>query len=188
MGPPGAGKGTQASSLADKLGVPQIATGQIFRSNVREGTELGRTAKQYLDAGDYVPDSVTNEMVRTRLREPDAEAGFVLDGYPRTLDQVGTLDDILAELGTKLDAVVSLKVDSDELVARLVRRADSDGRSDDDESVIRYRQKVYVEQTAPLLDVYAERGQLIEVDGLGEVDDVRDRIAAAITDHTQRDA
>jgi adenylate kinase len=188
MGPPGAGKGTQASTLADKLGVPQISTGHIFRSNVSEGTELGRTAKQYLDAGDYVPDSVTNEMVRTRLREPDAEAGFVLDGYPRTLDQVSTLDDILAELGTELDAVVSLKVDSDELVARLVRRADSDGRSDDDEAVIRYRQEVYVQQTAPLLDVYAERGLLVEVDGLGEIDDVRERIATAITDHTRRDA
>jgi adenylate kinase len=188
MGPPGAGKGTQASTLADKLGVPQIATGHIFRSNVSEGTELGRTAKQYLDAGDYVPDSVTNEMVRTRLREPDAEAGFVLDGYPRTLDQVSTLDDILAELGTELDAVVSLTVDSDELVARLVRRADSDGRSDDDEAVIRYRQEVYVQQTAPLLDVYAERGLLVEVDGLGEIDDVRERIATAITDHTRRDA
>ncbi len=188
MGPPGAGKGTQALALSDKLGVPQIATGHIFRNNVSEGTELGRTAQRYMDAGDYVPDSVTNEMVRTRLREPDAEAGFVLDGYPRTLDQVSTLDDILTELGTKLDAVVSLKVDSEELIARLLRRADSDGRSDDDESVIRHRQQVYVEQTAPLLDVYAERGQLIEVDGLGEIEDVRERIATAITDHTERDA
>ncbi len=186
MGPPGAGKGTQALALSDKLGVPQIATGHIFRNNVSEGTELGRTAQRYMDAGDYVPDSVTNEMVRTRLREPDAEDGFLLDGYPRTLDQVGTLDDILAELGTKLDAVVSLKVDSEELVARLLKRAHRDGRADDDESVIRYRQNVYAEQTAPLLDVYAAHGLLIEVDGIGDVDEVRERIASALAEHAER--
>lgn len=188
MGPPGAGKGTQASSLSDRLDVPQIATGDIFRGHVSAGTELGRTAQRYMDAGDYVPDSVTNEMVRERLGEPDADHGFVLDGYPRTLDQVSTLDQILADLGSRLDAVVSLKVDSEELVARLLKRAESDGRTDDDEAVIRHRQKVYVEQTAPLLDVYAERGLLIEVDGIGDVDHVRDRIAAAISGHTVRDA
>lgn len=188
MGPPGAGKGTQASTLSAELGVPQIATGEIFRSNVSDGTELGRTAQRYMDAGDYVPDSVTNAMVRARLNEPDVEVGFLLDGYPRTLDQVDTLDEILDELGTGLDAVVSLKVDREELVARLVRRAESDGRSDDDESVIRHRQRVYGEQTAPLLDVYARRGLVIEVDGLGEVDEVRDRIADAVAAHTKRDA
>jgi len=188
MGPPGAGKGTQASTLSKDLGVPQIATGDIFRSNVSTGTEIGRTAQRYMDAGDYVPDSVTNQMVRARLGEADAQDGFLLDGYPRTLDQVGTLDDILAELGTELDAVVSLKVDSEELIARLLKRAHQDGRADDDESVIRYRQKVYVDQTAPLLDVYAVRGLLIEVDGIGDVDEVRGRIATAVADHTKRDA
>ena len=181
MGPPGAGKGTQAAKLSEKLGVPQIATGDIFRANVSAGTELGRTAKRYMDAGDYVPDSVTNEMVRDRLSEPDARAGFLLDGYPRTVDQVSTLDSILADLGTRLDGVVALKVPHDELVARLVRRAEEDSRSDDTEEVIRYRQEVYAEQTAPLLQEYSSRGILIEVDGTGDVDDVQDRVMNAVT-------
>jgi len=180
MGPPGAGKGTQAATLSEKLGVPQIATGDIFRANVSAGTELGQTAKRYMDAGDYVPDSVTNEMVRDRLSEPDARAGFLLDGYPRTVDQVSTLDSILADLGTRLDGVVALKVPKDELVARLVRRAEEDGRSDDTEEVIRYRQEVYAEQTAPLLQEYSSRGILIEVDGTGDVDDVQERVMNAV--------
>ena len=181
MGPPGAGKGTQAATLSEKLGVPQIATGDIFRANVSAGTELGQTAKRYMDAGDYVPDSVTNEMVRDRLSEPDARDGFLLDGYPRTVDQVRTLDGILADLGTQLDGVVALKVPGEELVARLVRRAEEDGRSDDTEEVIRYRQQVFMEQTAPLLQEYSSRGILIEVDGTGEVDDVHERVMHAVS-------
>jgi adenylate kinase len=180
MGPPGAGKGTQAAALSSELGVPQIATGDIFRANVSAGTELGRTAQRYMDAGDYVPDSVTNEMVRARLAEPDAQAGFLLDGYPRTVDQVSTLDGILAELGGRLDGVVSLKVPAEELVARLVNRAQTDGRSDDTEDVIRHRQEVYTEQTAPLLDEYSSRGILLEVDGTGAVDEVHARVMAAV--------
>ncbi|MGH3502447.1 MAG: adenylate kinase [Nocardioidaceae bacterium] len=180
MGPPGAGKGTQAEMLSGKLDVPQISTGDIFRTNVSQGTELGRTAQRYMDEGEYVPDEVTNEMVRNRLAESDTNLGFVLDGYPRTVDQVETLDGILAELGQALDAVVSLAVDSEELIARLLKRARTSGRSDDTEEVIRHRQEVYLEQTAPLLEIYAERGVLVTVDGLGEVDDVAERILAAL--------
>jgi adenylate kinase len=181
MGPPGAGKGTQAAALSDELGVPQIATGDIFRANVSAGTELGRTAKRYMDAGDYVPDSVTNEMVRERLGEPDAAKGFLLDGYPRTVDQVSELDDILANMGTALDGVVSLKVPAEELVARLVKRAEEDDRSDDTEEVFRYRQEVYAEQTAPLLHEYSSRGMLVEVDGTGDVDAVHARVMDAVS-------
>jgi adenylate kinase len=180
MGPPGAGKGTQATALSAKLGVPQIATGDIFRANVTQGTELGRAAKRYMDAGDYVPDSLTNAMVRARLAEPDAWDGFLLDGYPRTVDQVSTLDDILAGLGTKLDAVVALKVPAEELVSRLVNRAHRDGRSDDTEDVIRHRQELYTQQTAPLLDEYSRRGILLEIDGIGEVEEVQARVMAAL--------
>lgn len=180
MGPPGAGKGTQAERLAERLGVPKVSTGDIFRSNVADGTELGRTAQRYMDAGAYVPDEVTNEMVRHRLAQPDAESGFVLDGYPRTLDQVQTLDAILAELGRGIDAVVSLDVDSEELVARLLDRARTSGRSDDTEEVIRHRQQVYLDETAPLLDQYGERDLLVRVDGVGAVDDVAARVLAAL--------
>lgn len=180
MGPPGAGKGTQAALLAERAGVVHISTGDIFRANVSEQTELGRTAQRYMDAGEYVPDEVTNAMVRDRLGEPDALQGFLLDGYPRTLDQVGELDRILADHGGALDAVISLAVDSEELVQRLLLRAQTSGRSDDTEDVIRKRQDVYREETAPLLEVYRERGLLREIDGVGEVDDVAARVAAAL--------
>ena len=180
MGPPGAGKGTQASVVAGRFGVPAISTGDIFRANVSEGTPLGLEAKRYMDAGEYVPDSVTNEMVRNRIAEPDAEPGFLLDGYPRTLAQVEELDGMLAAAGQALDAVVVLTVDAEELVQRLLKRAETSGRSDDTEDVIRHRQDVYTEQTAPLIDVYRDRGLLLEVDGLGEVDEVSARILAAL--------
>lgn len=180
MGPPGAGKGTQASVVAGRFGVPAISTGDIFRANVSEGTPLGLEAKRYMDAGEYVPDSVTNEMVRNRIAEPDAEPGFLLDGYPRTLAQVEELDGMLAGSDRSLDAVVVLTVDAEELVQRLLKRAETSGRSDDTEDVIRHRQDVYTEQTAPLIDVYRDRGILLEVDGLGEVDEVSARILAAL--------
>nr|WP_297417271.1 adenylate kinase [uncultured Nocardioides sp.] len=180
MGPPGAGKGTQAKTIADKLGIPAISTGDIFRANVSQQTPLGLEAKGYMDKGDYVPDTVTNAMVRDRLNEPDARVGFLLDGYPRTLAQVEELDKMLAEQGTSIDKVVVLTVDQDEIVARLLRRAEIEGRTDDTEDVIRKRQQVYAEQTAPLISVYAERGVLVEVDGMGAVEEVSARIFEAI--------
>jgi adenylate kinase len=176
MGPPGAGKGTQAQVVADRFGIPAISTGDIFRSNVSQGTELGVEAKRYMDAGEYVPDSVTNLMVRHRIDEPDAEKGFLLDGYPRTLAQVDELDGMIKFTGHRLDGVVVLTVDADELVRRLTERAQSEGRSDDTEEVVRRRQEVYAEQTAPLIEVYRERGLVHEVDGIGEVDEVTQRI------------
>jgi adenylate kinase len=176
MGPPGAGKGTQAKVLADRLGVPTISTGDIFRVNVAGGTELGREAQRYLDAGEYVPDEVTNAMVRERLAADDARSGFLLDGYPRTLDQGAVLDGLLAEHGRRLDAVVVLEVDPDELVQRLLHRAGLEHRSDDTEEVIRRRLQVYAEQTLPLIEVYGERGLVMSADGAGEVPDVTQRI------------
>jgi adenylate kinase len=180
MGPPGAGKGTQAKVVSTRLGVPAVSTGDIFRANVSEGTPLGLEAKRYMDDGDYVPDAVTNAMVRDRLSQPDATDGFLLDGYPRTLAQVEELDAMLAAAGASLDAAVVLTVDDEELVQRLLHRAETEGRTDDTEEVIRHRQDVYNEQTAPLIAVYAERGQLIEVDGMGGVDEVSGRIFAEL--------
>jgi adenylate kinase len=182
MGPPGAGKGTQASVVADHFNIPAISTGDIFRANVSNGTELGRKAKEYMDAGEYVPDEVTNLMVRNRIDESDAEPGFLLDGYPRTVAQVEELDGMIKHTGHKLDAVVVLTVDGEELVQRLLQRAETDGRSDDTEDVIRRRQELYIEQTEPLIDVYRGRGMLIEVDGMGEVDEVTQRIFKALQD------
>ena len=180
MGPPGAGKGTQAKFVAQHFGIPAISTGDIFRANVSEGTPLGKEAQRYMDAGEYVPDEITNSMVRNRIDERDAVPGFLLDGYPRTLAQVEELDGMIGFTGHRLDAVVVLTVDHDELVQRLVQRAALEGRADDTEDVIRRRQEVYAEQTAPLIEVYRDRDLLIEVDGLGEVDDVTQRIFAAL--------
>jgi adenylate kinase len=176
MGPPGAGKGTQAKVVAGHFGVPAISTGDIFRANVAGRTPLGVEAQRYMDAGEYVPDEVTNAMVRDRIGLPDAEPGFLLDGYPRTLAQVDELDAMLSERDFSLDAVVALTADQDELVARLLQRAHVEGRADDTEEVIRRRQEVYEEQTAPLIAVYRERGLLVDVDGMGQVDEVTQRI------------
>lgn len=180
MGPPGAGKGTQAKFIADHFGIPAISTGDIFRANVSQGTPLGVEAKRYMDAGEYVPDEVTNRMVRNRIDEPDASHGFLLDGYPRTLAQVEELDGMIKFTGHQLDAVVVLTVDQEEIVQRLLQRAQTEGRADDTEDVIRRRQEVYVEQTQPLIEVYKERGLVHEIDGLGEVDDVTKRIFDAL--------
>jgi adenylate kinase len=180
MGPPGAGKGTQARFIADHFKIPAISTGDIFRANVSAGTELGVEAKRYMDAGEYVPDAVTNLMVRNRIDEPDAERGFLLDGYPRTLAQVEELDGMIAFTGHRLDAVVSLTVDQDEIVSRLLQRAQVEGRADDTEDVIRRRQEVYLEQTEPLIEVYKQRGIVVEIDGMGEVDEVTQRIFSAL--------
>lgn len=180
VGPPGSGKGTQAARIGSRLGVVAISTGDIFRENVKEMTPLGVEAKKYMDAGDYVPDSVTNEMVRDRLGQPDVADGFLLDGYPRTLAQVAELDDILLAGGRRLDAVLLLSADNDELVARLLKRAEIEGRADDTEEVIRHRLGVYHEQTEEVVAAYRERGLVKEVDGLGELDQVTDRIMAAL--------
>lgn len=180
MGPPGAGKGTQAGSIAEHFGIPAISTGDIFRQNVADGTELGVEAQKYMHAGEYVPDEITNEMVRNRLAEDDAESGFLLDGYPRTLAQVEELDGMIGASGHRLDAVVVLTADQEELVARLLQRAVDQGRKDDTEEVIRRRQELYVEQTEPLLGVYRDRDLLIEVDGMGEVSEVTQRIFDAL--------
>jgi adenylate kinase len=180
MGPPGAGKGTQAKVIAGRLSIPAISTGDIFRKNVSEKTELGVEAKRYMDAGDYVPDEVTNAMVGARLAEPDASEGFLLDGYPRTVAQVAELDSMLEEAGRQIDAVVVLTVDQQEVVERLLRRAREEGRVDDTEDVIRHRQDVYAQQTAPLIEVYDERGVLVEVDGMGPVEEVTSRVFEAL--------
>ncbi len=180
MGPPGAGKGTQAKTIGSHFGIPAISTGDIFRANVSAGTPLGVEAKRYMDAGEYVPDEVTNLMVRNRIDEEDAIPGFLLDGYPRTLQQVEELDGMISFTGHALDTVLVLAVDDEELVQRLLQRAQSEGRADDTEEVIRRRQELYNEQTAPLIEVYRERGLLLEVDGMGDVDEVTTRLFEAL--------
>ena len=180
MGPPGAGKGTQAKFVAEHFGIPAISTGDIFRANVSEGTELGLKAQSFMDAGEYVPDEVTNLMVRNRIDQDDAAPGFLLDGYPRTVAQVEELDGMIKFTGHQLDAVVVLTVDAEEVVQRLIQRAEVEGRADDTEDVIRRRQEVYAEQTEPLIDVYKKRGILIEVDGMGDVAEVTQRVFDAL--------
>jgi adenylate kinase len=178
VGPPGAGKGTQATTLSDKLRVPHISTGDLFRAHINAQTELGQRVRQYLDAGRLVPDEVTNEMVRERLSEPDAESGFVLDGFPRNVGQADLLKKVLDETEDGLDAVIEIQVDDEQLVQRLLAR----GRADDTEDVIRHRQQVYRSETAPLLDYYED--VLVTVDGVGEMDEIADRILNALRDRT----
>jgi adenylate kinase len=186
MGPPGAGKGTQAMRIAEHYGIPAISTGDIFRAMKNADTPLARQVRAIMESGGYVSDEITNEIVQDRLARPDCQGGFLLDGYPRTLQQVRTLDDHLAETGRPLDAVISLLADTEEVVVRLLRRAAIDGRSDDNEETIRVRLQVYAEQTEPLLEVYRSRGLLVEVDGLGEVDEVSERVFAALDAHRER--
>ena len=182
MGPPGAGKGTQAVVVAAALGIPHISTGDIFRANVSAGTPLGEEAQRYMNAGEYVPDSITNAMVRDRISHDDCNPGFLLDGYPRTLEQVNELDMMLQADGRRLDRVVELTVDTEEVVGRLLKRAQEQGRADDTADVIRRRLEVYFDQTAPLVAVYRERGILLEVDGMGDVAEVSERILSAVSD------
>ncbi|MEU3621699.1 adenylate kinase [Amycolatopsis coloradensis] len=178
VGPPGAGKGTQAVALSEKLRIPHISTGDLFRAHVGEQTPLGREAKRYLDSGELVPDSVTNEMVRERLAEPDAKVGFLLDGFPRNTKQADVLGEILGEVDTELNAVIQLQVSEDVVVERLLSR----GRSDDTEEVIRRRQQIYVSETAPLLEYYADI--LVTVDGVGSIDEISARVLEALRDRT----
>ncbi|HWK21047.1 MAG TPA: adenylate kinase [Microbacteriaceae bacterium] len=182
VGPPGAGKGTQAGRIAEAYGVPAISTGDIFRANISQGTPLGVRVKAILDSGGLVSDAMTNEIVADRLAQEDAARGFLLDGYPRTEEQVRFLDEHLAADGQRLDAVIRLVADEDEVVRRLRLRAIELGRSDDTEEVIRHRQDLYARETAPLLAAFAKRGLLIEVDGLGEVDEVTARILGALAE------
>ncbi|MFD1814769.1 adenylate kinase [Rhodococcus gannanensis] len=174
LGPPGAGKGTQAAILSEKLGVPHISTGDLFRANIGQQTALGLEAKKYLDAGNLVPSEITNNMVKARVAEPDAANGFLLDGFPRTVDQAEALEGILSELGAKLDGVLAFDVDDEVVVERMLAR----GRADDTEDVIRNRMRVYREETAPLLDHY--QGSIVTVDAVGSVDEVNARALAAL--------
>ncbi|GAB3129327.1 adenylate kinase [Tsukamurella serpentis] len=174
LGPPGAGKGTQAERLSEKYGIPHISTGDLFRANISEGTPLGVEAKKYMDAGELVPSSVTVDMVRSRLAEPDAKNGFILDGFPRSTEQADSLAEILAERGEKIDAVLSFEVPEDTVVERMLAR----GRADDTEDVIRNRMRVYAKETAPLLDYYGDT--VTRIDAVGTVDEVLGRVAAQL--------
>ena len=180
LGPPGAGKGTQASRIAEHLGIPAISTGDIFRANIKNETPLGLQVKEVLASGGYVSDEVTNAIVNDRLAQTDCAPGFLLDGYPRTLAQVDALDVMLADHGAALDNVLELTVDDDAVVARLLKRAESEGREDDTEHVIRERMAIYHRETKPLSDTYRAHGLLVEVDGLGQVDEVTTRILTAL--------
>lgn len=181
MGAPGAGKGTQAPSIATHYGIPAISTGDIFRANVKQKTPLGLKVEAIMAVGDYVPDELTEQIVADRLDQDDAQSGFLLDGFPRTLHQVGALDDYLAERGHQLDAVLSLTVDTEALIQRLLKRAQIEGRADDSEETIRHRMDVYQQDTSPLIDDYRDRGLLIEVDGDGQIAEVSERIFAALS-------
>lgn len=180
LGPPGAGKGTQASRLAQRWEVPAISTGDIFRTNVQGGTELGRRAQEYMSAGALVPDEVTNAMVRDRLAQDDVAQGFLLDGYPRNPEQAVELDTMLAELDVSLDVAIEITADREIVTDRLLKRAQIEGRSDDTEPVIRKRLEVYSQQTAPVAAYYEGRGLLVQVDGMGEIDAVTEAIHAAV--------
>jgi len=180
IGPPGSGKGTQAERISERLGVVAISTGDIFRANVKGGTPLGLEAKQYIDNGDFVPDSVTNKMVRDRLLQEDATSGFLLDGYPRTTCQVDELDDILAAGDQVLDVVLQWPADNGKRVPRLLHGAKETGRSEDNEAVIRHRLDLYHGQTEAVVAKYAERGILAQVDGLGGIDDVTNRVIRSL--------
>jgi len=177
LGPPGAGKGTQAVRIAEKYNVPHISTGDILRAAVKEGTELGKLAKSYMDRGELVPDDVIIGIIRERLSQPDVkERGFILDGFPRTIAQAEALDELLAEMELPLDKVIYLNVDDEEIVKRLLAR----GRADDTEEVIRNRLKVYREQTAPLVDYYTEKGLLVEICGVGEIEEITKKIEESL--------
>ncbi len=180
LGPPGAGKGTQASRIAEALQIPAISTGDIFRSNIKNGTALGKKVQDIIEAGHYVPDEVTNEIVFDRLSQDDAKNGYLLDGYPRTIEQVWALREWHWGYDTDLDHVIELKVPDEEVVDRLLKRAEIEGRADDTEEVIRERMKVYHAETTPISDMARERGLLREVDGTGSIDEVFERCMEAL--------
>jgi adenylate kinase len=180
IGPPGSGKGTQTARISSHLGVPAISTGDIFRDNVKKLTSLGLQAKKYLDNGDFVPDEITNDMIRDRLSWDDARTGFLLDGYPRTRGQVDYLDVILTARGLELDVVLQLRVQDEEITSRLLARADDSGRTDDNEAVIKHRLDLYHRQTELVVACYYERGRLLQIDGAGAVSEVTERALHAL--------
>ena len=180
LGPPGAGKGTQAERLVKALGIPQIATGDMLRAAAKAGTPIGREAAGYMERGELVPDAVVIGVAEERLRQPDARAGFILDGFPRTAGQAEALDRMLEQLGVRLERCVALRLDEETLVRRLLKRAAIEGRSDDSEATIRKRMRVYRESTEPLVDYYRRRGVLVEVDGEGSIETVGKRIGEAL--------
>ena len=180
LGPPGAGKGTQASRIAERLGIPAISTGDICRANMAEGTEIGKQAQAYMDRGEFVPDSVTNAMVKARLAAPDAADGFLLDGYPRSVEQAHVLRDMLLDLGKSIDVVLEIQVDEDEVVERMLKRAQEQHRTDDTEPVMRHRLEVYHQQTLPVATYYVDQDLLEVVDGSGTIDEVTARIFAIL--------
>ncbi|MCE4027355.1 MULTISPECIES: adenylate kinase [unclassified Microbacterium] len=181
VGPQGSGKGTQGVRIAEAYGIPVVSTGDIFRANIKEGTELGKQVTAILDAGDLVSDELTGALVRDRLSQPDAEAGFLLDGYPRNAAQVEDLDAFLGEQGTSLDAVILLDVPREESIARITVRAVEQGRGDDTPDAIAKRLDIYEEQTAPILDVYGARGIVDTIDGVGSLDEITERVFAALS-------
>ncbi|MFE4194663.1 adenylate kinase [Paenarthrobacter sp. NPDC056912] len=180
MGPPGSGKGTQAEHIARHFGIPAISTGDLFRAHVRDKTELGLEAGEYMDRGEFVPDHVTTDMLKQRMEEADAAQGFLLDGYPRTVIQIGALDEMLAVRGQPLEVVLALTASDDELVARMLRRAQEQGRSDDTETVIQRRLELYADETRPVLMAYANRGILLTVDGSGDRESITEAAIAAL--------
>jgi adenylate kinase len=180
LGPPGAGKGTQAARLVEDLRIPQISTGDMLRAAVAAGSDVGRRAKEYMDAGRLVPDEVVISVAEERLAQPDAGRGFILDGFPRTAGQAAALDALLARLGVRLERCIALRVDEEELVQRLLKRAEIEGRSDDNEDAIRTRMQEYRRKTQPLIDHYRAAGVLAEVDGQGSVEQVGKRIQEAL--------
>lgn len=188
VGPQGSGKGTQGVRIAEALGIPVVSTGDVFRANVKGGTELGRRVKAIIDAGDLVPDSLTGEVVRDRLSQDDARDGFLLDGYPRNLAQVGDLDAFLTGRGDELNAVIELDVPREESIERITLRAQEQGRSDDTEEVIANRLAIYERETSPILDVYRERGIVDRIDGVGSLDEITERIFAALAARGLRSA
>ena len=179
VGPPGAGKGTQSARLTTTFGIPAIATGDIFRENIKNQTDLGKQVSAIINAGEYVPDSLTNDLVASRILEDDCAGGFLLDGYPRTVDQLRFLDELLQADGTALDAVVQLVADQDEIVSRLLKRAHEEGRSDDTPETIRHRQELYQRETAPLIAVYKERGVVVEIEP-GQVRELLGQLGAQL--------
>ncbi|MDR1790325.1 MAG: adenylate kinase [Propionibacteriaceae bacterium] len=180
MGPPGVGKGTQAKGIAEHYGVPAISTGDMFRAMKNADTPLARQVQEIMNSGALVPDEITDAIVKDRLEQPDAQGGWLLDGYPRAIGQVKALDGILETTGTEIDAVISLTADTDVLVSRLLKRAEIEGRADDNEETIKNRMMVYHESTDPLLAIYRDRELLVEVDGVGAIEEVAERITAAL--------
>lgn len=180
MGPPGAGKGTQAKIICDDYNIPQISTGEILRAAVKNGTELGRQAQEFMNAGKLVPDEVVIGIVRERIKEPDASKGYILDGFPRTIEQARALDSMLEEMGQQLDVALNLDVPDEELIKRLLDRAQKDGRKDDTEPVIKNRLKVYNDQTHPLIEYYSKNGLLRSINGLGSMEEITARIRSTL--------